>query len=64
MTKIDFKKLDKMDIAIQSEPWTPEEQVAFSAFLKAEKKKRLLKEGRRQPSMKRSPLRSGQRVGK
>jgi hypothetical protein len=64
MTKIDFKKLDKMDIAICSEPWTPEERAAFSAFLKTEKMKRQRKEGERQTRMKSPSISSQQRVAK
>jgi hypothetical protein len=64
MTKIDFKKLDKMDIAICSEPWTPEERTAFSAFLKAEKLKRQHKEGPRQTRMKSPPIRSREHATK
>lgn len=40
---VNFKKLNKMDILISSEPWTPEEQAAFSAFLKARKAKEAAK---------------------
>jgi hypothetical protein len=35
----DYKKLDDVDILIKSEPMTPEERAAFSAFIKKNKVK-------------------------
>jgi hypothetical protein len=49
---IDFKKLEMMDIVVVDEPWTPEEQKAFSAFLKARKAKEALKIGKLKPKKK------------
>ena len=36
---IDIEALKKMDIEVVNEPWTPEEQVAFSKFLVERRKK-------------------------
>ncbi|MFI5201557.1 MAG: hypothetical protein ACHQNE_04165 [Candidatus Kapaibacterium sp.] len=35
----DFAKLDRMDIEVIDEPWTPEERKALSEYLKAQKAK-------------------------
>jgi hypothetical protein len=44
---IDFKKLDRADLWIASDPLTPEQQKAFSKFLKErQEKKDRVNEGR------------------
>jgi hypothetical protein len=40
---IDFKKLDRADLWIASDPLTPEQEKAFSEFLKARKVKEVRK---------------------
>ena len=38
-SKIDFDKLDKMDIVVLNEEWSLEETKAFSEYLKSRKEK-------------------------
>ncbi|MFI5263007.1 MAG: hypothetical protein ACHQM6_00670 [Candidatus Kapaibacterium sp.] len=52
---VNFKKLHKMDMLISSEPMTPEERAAFSAFLAALKAKEAAKNGKLKTKKKASP---------
>jgi len=59
--KIDFKKLEDEEVIFVNEPWTPDEQAIFSAFLKAEKAKRLLMEEQKASHMTHPSPRARQR---
>ena len=46
---IDFEALKKMDIEVVNEPWTTEEQAAFSKFLAERRKKEAKKQAQLDP---------------